>query len=154
MLIAFCACALLTGWTQRIAPAAAASSAQAGVASLESQDPPDKSARKDKKQKKQKKANTIDVANDEEPAPDEPIDPQADSSGRVWRFAWKQHPSVRYGGLFRLDVEAKLQEDGHASYGPVRAWTRGSSTATASASRAISRNTSSTRSSTSSPRTS
>ena len=42
------------------------------------------------------------------------------------------------GDIFRLDLEAKLQEDGHSAYGPVKGSTPGSSTATASASRASS----------------
>jgi hypothetical protein len=74
---------------------------------------------KDKQAKKDKKARKNKVAKDEEPSPDEPIVPEAGSSGRGLTFSWKQHPSVRYGDLFRLDVEAKLQEDGHSSYGPV-----------------------------------
>ena len=48
------------------------------------------------------------------PAPDEPIDPDAVvDGGSGWRFSWKQHPSLRYGSVFRLDGQAKFQEDGH-----------------------------------------
>jgi phosphate-selective porin OprO/OprP len=66
---------------------------------------------KPKKQKKPKKAK------DDVPAPDEPVDPDAiESGGRGWRFSWKQHPSFRYGSVFRLDGQAKFQEDGHSSY--------------------------------------
>ena len=78
--------------------------------------PRDQSKAKDpaqpKKPKKTKKPKA-DV-----PAPDEPIDPEAvESAGdRGWRFSWKQHPSLRYGSAFRLDGQAKLQEDVRASY--------------------------------------
>ena len=51
------------------------------------------------------------------PAPDEPVDPEAvEPGGAGWRFSWKQHPSLRYGSVFRLDGQAKFQEDGHSSY--------------------------------------
>jgi phosphate-selective porin OprO/OprP len=67
-----------------------------------------------KKPKKKK------VAKENEPSPDEPVDPAADAPARGFRFSWKQHPSVRYRDVFRLDVEGKMQEDGHSSYGPVK----------------------------------
>ena len=85
--------------------------------------PAEKKAKSDKneqKPKKVKKAKKNKVAADEEPSPDEPIDPQGDAPSRGLKFSWKQHPSMRYGDVFRLDVEAKLQEDGHSSYGPVK----------------------------------
>jgi len=51
------------------------------------------------------------------PAPDEPVDPDAvEAGGSGWRFSWKQHPSLRYGSVFRLDGQAKFQEDGHSTY--------------------------------------
>ena len=31
------------------------------------------------------------------------------------RVTWKQHPSLRVGSIFRMDVEAKFQEDVHSS---------------------------------------
>ena len=63
------------------------------------------------KPKKPKKAKS-DV-----PAPDEPRDPDAvETGGSGWRFSWKQHPSLRYGSIFRIDGEAKFQEDAHGSY--------------------------------------
>jgi hypothetical protein len=68
----------------------------------------------EKKPKKKK------VANESEPSPDEPVDPEADAAGRGLKFSWKQHPSMRIGDVFRIDLEAKLQEDGHSSYGPVK----------------------------------
>ena len=65
------------------------------------------------------KAKKKKAATEEEVSPDEPVDPAADAGGRGWKFSWKQHPSVRYGNWFRLDGEAKMQEDGHSAYGPV-----------------------------------
>jgi phosphate-selective porin OprO/OprP len=51
-------------------------------------------------------------------APDEIEDPALapDTSGRRFFVQWKQHPSIRYGSAFRLDFQAKLQEEGHWSY--------------------------------------
>jgi phosphate-selective porin OprO and OprP len=51
-------------------------------------------------------------------APDEIVDPEqaADTGKRGFHVEWKQHPSIRYGSVFRLDFQAKLQEDGHWSY--------------------------------------
>ena len=116
MLIAVCLGALLGGWPPTIVPAPAASFAQAAALPLDLQAPPaEKKAKKEKKPKKEKKA-----AKDDEPSPDDPVDPQADSAGHGFRSSWKQHPSLRYGDVFRLDVEAKLQEDGHSAYGPVK----------------------------------
>lgn len=62
------------------------------------------------KQKKAKKPKS-DV-----PAPDEPVDPEAIEGGKGFRASWKQHPSIRAGNVFRMDFEAKFQEDGRASY--------------------------------------
>jgi phosphate-selective porin OprO and OprP len=70
-------------------------------------------AQKPKTEKKPKKKK---AAADEAAAPDEPIDPDAVDTGHGLRFSWKQHPSLRAGSVFRLDFEAKLQEDGHQSY--------------------------------------
>lgn len=51
------------------------------------------------------------------PAPDEDVDPAAvDTPTDGERFVWKQHPSFRYGSIFRVDFEAKIQEEAHASY--------------------------------------
>jgi hypothetical protein len=89
-------------------PAAQASGA--GTAKLQA----DKKAKPEKKPKKKK------VAKQTDPSPDEPIDPDAVETGRGWRSSWKQHPSLRYSNIFRIDLEAKLQEDGHSSYAPVK----------------------------------
>jgi phosphate-selective porin OprO/OprP len=62
------------------------------------------------KPKKKKKAKT------DQPSPDEPIDPGAVEPGGGVRFVWKQHPSLRFGSVFRADFEAKLQEDARWSY--------------------------------------
>ena len=60
------------------------------------------------------------------PAPDEPLGDDEDGDAAVAQpvvvkkpathFVWKQHPSLRYGRAFRLDFEAKFQEDGRSSY--------------------------------------
>jgi len=73
----------------------------------------------DQKAKPEKKPKKKKVARETAPAPDEPIDPDAVETGRGWRVSWKQHPSLRYSNVFRIDLEAKLQEDGHSSYAPV-----------------------------------
>jgi phosphate-selective porin OprO/OprP len=62
-------------------------------------------------QKKKKK-----VPKETEPAPDAPVDVNAADPGKGVRFTWKQHPSFRVGSVFRLDFQAKLQEDGRWSY--------------------------------------
>ena len=116
MLIACCVCALMAGTAPGIVPASAASVAPA-------QAPPDQDetpATRPAKSKKPKKAGREKAdRGDEAPSPDQPIDSQTDRPGPGWRIGWKQHPSMRFGDVFRLDVEAKLQEDGHSSYGPV-----------------------------------
>jgi phosphate-selective porin OprO and OprP len=43
-------------------------------------------------------------------------DPIADADKRGLYLVWKQHPSIRYGSLFRLDFQARLQGDAHGSY--------------------------------------
>jgi len=52
------------------------------------------------------------------PAPDEPVNPDEpdETGGKGARATWKQHPSLRFGSVFRLDFEAKFQEDGRATY--------------------------------------
>jgi phosphate-selective porin OprO and OprP len=79
----------------------------------------DQSKPKDRaKPKKQKKPKSNVPAPDEPLNPDEPVDPNVvePSGGGGWRFSWKQHPSVRYGSVFRLDGQAKFQEDMHSTY--------------------------------------
>ena len=76
--------------------------------------------KKPKQGKKPKVKKPKKVAKQTDPSPDEPVDPDAVDTGRGLRVSWKQHPSLRYGSVFRLDVEAKLQEDGHSAYGVVK----------------------------------
>ena len=111
MLIAVCLAALIG--------AAAPPPATTPAVSLEQAAKKEKKAKKNQAAKPPKKAKKK-AANENEPSPDEPVDPQADSAGRGWKFSWKQHPSVRYGNAFRLDVEGKMQEDFHSAYGPVK----------------------------------
>jgi len=65
-----------------------------------------------KEKKKAKKAASVTLAPDEINDPDETPDATEPGVGVVW----KQHPSIRIGDVFRLDFEAKLQEDLHSSY--------------------------------------
>lgn len=55
----------------------------------------------------------------DKPAPDAPRDPEAvqveEPEGGV-RFRWNQHPSIRFGSVFRIDFQVKLQEDWRESY--------------------------------------
>jgi phosphate-selective porin OprO/OprP len=73
----------------------------------------------DQDQDKQKKPKKKKVAKDTKPAPDDLVDDEADPNLGGPRFSWVRHPSLRIGDVFRLDLEFKLQEDGHSSYGPV-----------------------------------
>jgi phosphate-selective porin OprO/OprP len=75
------------------------------------QEPPKQ--RRTEKPPKERKARKV-----PKPAPDEDIDPEADTVERAgrYRFIWNNHPSFRFGSAFRLDMEAQLQEDAHASY--------------------------------------
>ena len=75
-----------------------------------------KQAKAEKKEKKAKKAAAG------TPAPDE-ISDEAETPNQApgarepgTGVTWKQHPSIRIGNVFRLDFEAKLQEDAHGSY--------------------------------------
>lgn len=43
-------------------------------------------------------------------------DQAVDQGDRGFHFIWKEHPSIRHGSMFRLDVKATLQEDAHGSY--------------------------------------
>jgi phosphate-selective porin OprO and OprP len=130
VLITLCMCALVFGHV----PASAArgprmvrgGSAEASFAQTPTPPPASEVQEQQeegaKKSKAQKKADRNKLALDEQPpkpSPDEPIDPQADQPNKGWDLGWRQHPSVRYGDWFRLDVVVKLQEDGHSSYGPV-----------------------------------
>lgn len=119
MLIGLSLGVLLGVSTPRPGPAAVATFAQAvGVASdvlgqaadkKPGNDKQDKPVEQEKKPKKTKAAT--------EPSPDEAVDEQAaPAAGRGVRFSWKEHPSVRFGNVLRLDFQAKVQEDGQWSY--------------------------------------
>lgn len=69
-----------------------------------------KKSKKTKAEKAAAKAGR--VAPDEIPDPDQPADPPP----KGFHMQWKQHPSVRFGSVLRLDFQAKFQEDGHAAY--------------------------------------
>jgi phosphate-selective porin len=85
-----------------------------------------------KAEEKDKAPKTDPAAQDPEaPAPDEgrfatdtdaePTPPLAEQvepggKGNGVRVSWKQHPSFRVGSVFRIDLEAKFQEDIHSSY--------------------------------------
>ena len=126
MLIAFVAGVIVASSGPCIACASAAwqASEQAAV-SVVAQEPagqtqggqepaPARKSKKAAKEKKPKKKAAADAA----PSPDEDEDPEAVDigPGAGPRLSWRQHPSLRFGSVFRLDFEAKFQEDGHASY--------------------------------------
>jgi phosphate-selective porin OprO/OprP len=126
MLIALSLSALLGVSTPRHVPAPVASFAQAASLSSDHQEPAAKKPKKDQNEKKdkpakpEKKPKKKKVAKETDPSPDEPVDADAvPAAGKGVRVSWKQHPSVRFGNVLRLDLEAKLQEDGHSSYGVV-----------------------------------
>jgi phosphate-selective porin OprO/OprP len=109
MLIALCLAAML-GAPQLPEPSATPPVQQEPA-------PQSKAGKKPKAEKKPKKKK---VAKETEPAPDEPVDPDTIERASGVRFQWKQHPSIRFGDALRVDFEAKFQEDGHSSYGPVQ----------------------------------
>jgi phosphate-selective porin OprO/OprP len=93
-----------------VPPPPAATDGTAGVEAAPQAGAKPQKAQKAKKPKKKKV---------DKPAPDETID-QADEppdtpKGGI-RFTWKQHPSIRFGSVFRVDFEAKFQEDLRGSY--------------------------------------
>src|SRR6185436_16616221 len=73
-----------------------------------------------KKPKQPKKPKKPKKPKSDVPSPDEEVDPDAPDpggdTGKGFRFVWKQHPSIRFGSVARIDFEAKLQEDVRASY--------------------------------------
>jgi phosphate-selective porin OprO/OprP len=106
---------LVTAATLRAAglqPERGATSAQTPTSQTDKADKKDAQAKppKAKKPKKPKKPKS-DV-----PAPDEPVNPDEPEGGKGARVTWKQHPSLRLGSVFRMDFEAKFQEDGRATY--------------------------------------
>ena len=89
--------------------------APAGADRAPKTDKADKADKGDKAAKKSKKKSR--KASDT-PAPDADEEPDADpvEPGPGVGFVWKQHPSLRFGENFRLDFQAKLQEDFHQAY--------------------------------------
>jgi phosphate-selective porin OprO and OprP len=102
------------------------------ASAAQSEKPPtttaDRKADKDtpKKEKKPKKAKKAKKPSDK-PAPDEeptatdtdaepPPPDQIEPDGQGTRVTWKRHPGIRVGSMFRLDVEAKFQEDVRDTY--------------------------------------
>jgi phosphate-selective porin OprO and OprP len=90
-------------------------------------DQDEKPAKKPKKAKKKKaavqkpspdEADEADVSEDVIEKEPELVAPKAGPS-----TTWKQHPRFQVGDVFRLDLEMKLQEDGHSAYGPVKGLT-------------------------------
>jgi phosphate-selective porin len=93
-----------------------------------------KKAKKDKKPRGQKKAKNAkpatnasgaspsDADREVPPSPDEPLAEDtvdataATAPGARLRAVWKQHPSIRYGKIVRLDFALKIQEDWRSSY--------------------------------------
>jgi phosphate-selective porin len=119
----------------RVAAAIVVGIMLAGGSPAAGQDPPDKAAKTAKKpdkkkdasgaaqNQKPKKAKKGKKPKSAVPAPDEKVDPDAadapagsDEVGGKRRVSWKQHPSLRFGNVLRIDGEAKLQEDARYSY--------------------------------------
>jgi len=96
------------GQASSLAPAAVAAAASPPAFG---QDTAATGSKKSKK-KKEKKVKTVDT-----PAPDAEIDEaeESDPEAPPRGFVWRQHPSLRIGKMFRLDFEAKFQEDLHGS---------------------------------------
>jgi phosphate-selective porin OprO/OprP len=83
------------------------------------QDPagPTATGAKPKKVKKKKTRDPDAPTASDQPSPDQEDDPDVETdNGPGTGFVWKQHPSLRLGERFRLDLQATLQEDGHGSY--------------------------------------
>ena len=77
----------------------------------------DKADKPPKAPKAPKDPNKPKKKKSDQPAPDEEDDPDAEPVLEPGvGFVWKAHPSFRLGENFRLDFEAKLQEDAHKSY--------------------------------------
>ncbi len=72
---------------------------------------------KAKKSKKAKKAkHEGQEGRDGQDGQEQNATDQTEPEGGRTRVTWKQHPSLRVGSIFRVDLEAKFQEDVHASY--------------------------------------
>jgi phosphate-selective porin OprO/OprP len=81
-----------------------------------------KEAKRQKKPKAPKKtkaekaaAKAAKIAPDQVDDDDE-TEPSTSTREPGVRLGWPKHPSVRFGSVFRVNVEAKFQEDLHASY--------------------------------------
>ena len=126
MLIAFVLGLIVAGsGPRRVATSAAWQMSEQAAVSVVAQEPagqtpvgqtpaPPRKPKKAAKEKKPKKKAAVDAP----PSPDEDEDPDAADiePGVGPRLSWRQHPSLRFGSVFRADFEAKFQEDGHASY--------------------------------------
>ncbi len=117
MLIDTLACVLL--WTACLAAGTPqdVSAGAAGGYQDPAQQTPEKEPKAEKKPKSEKKpkANKKKAGpKSDKPAPDEPVDQEVDGPGV--RFVWKQHPSLRFGSILRVDFQAKFQEDVQSSY--------------------------------------
>ena len=103
-----------------VTPAPASAFAQPASQTADAQAAKEKKPKAAKPPNQEKKPKKKKVAKETHPAPDETVDPEADATARGFTFSWKQHPSIRYGNVFRLDVEGKMQEDGRWIYGPLK----------------------------------
>ena len=101
---------------QSAGPAGAAGSAVA-QADKDAKTKKDGKPKKTKEEKAASKAAKA-AAKANRVAPDAASDSDqvvTDQPGKGARAQWKQHPSIRFGNVFRLDFQAKIQEDGHHS---------------------------------------
>jgi phosphate-selective porin OprO and OprP len=117
VLTALAVAAVLSASPPAEEPAALAALQEQAAMAVAQEPAQPKTAKKAKAGKKPKKTK---VAKETDPAPDETVDPGTIEGGSGVRFTWKQHPSLRFGDALRVDFEAKFQEDGHSSYGPVQ----------------------------------
>ena len=85
------------------------------ITSLQALSPDDKGATDQKNATQQVETKE---AEPDDPGPSEKSDaPDVLKRGPARaQFVWEEHPSFRYGTIFRIDFEAKFQEDFHQSY--------------------------------------
>jgi phosphate-selective porin OprO and OprP len=80
------------------------------------------SGRQSKKKKKSQTAESTsssDASDADVPPPDdvsEEARARVNTPAHGTELTWKQHPGLRVGSVFRLDIQAKFQEDIHESY--------------------------------------